>query len=130
MEEKELVAEYRASKELMESLEEQLKEAKDRFEKAQKTLVDDLKLRQATQTAKYDGLGRVTLKKPIVGARSTDEDALFAYLKQIGREDLIKQTVHHRTLSAFVKESLENGTSDSLPVFIEYWFKDSTMLTK
>ena len=126
--ERELVLEYSQAKEEVESLEETLKKAKDRFEKAQAKLVEELQSKGASQTAKYDGIGRITILKPLVGARSINEDALFNYLKQIGRDDLMKMTVHHKTLSSFVKELLDAGME--IPEFIEYWFKPSTRLTK
>ena len=130
MTELELVQEYRRTKELVDELTDQLKEATEQFDKAKLALVDDLKLRGASQTAKYDGIGRVSLLKPTVGARSKDEAALFDYLKSIGRDDLIKQTVHHRTLSSFVGEVIDSGKQHELPEFIEVWFKDVTRLNK
>lgn len=129
MTERELVLEYRTAKDEVDELEEKLKLAKDRFDKAQTALVEELETKGASQTAKYDGLGRITILKPLVGARSLNEEALFEYLRKIGRDDLMKLTVHHRTLSAFVKERLENG--DEIPEgVIEYWFKPSTRLNK
>lgn len=128
MTEKELVLEYKLAKDEVERLDEESKKAKDRFEKAQAKLVEELQTKGASKTAKYDGIGTITLMKPLVGARSENEDVLFEYLKKIGRDDLIKPTVHHKTLSSFVKEMLENGKE--IPDFIEYWFKPSTRLTK
>ena len=128
MTERKLVQEYVTAKEEVEKLEDNLKSAKDRFDKAQTLLVEELQSKGASQTAKYDSYGRITILKPLVGARSTSEDALFDYLKQIGRDDLMRLTVHHKTLSSFVKEMLEEGKS--IPEFIEYWFKPSTRLTK
>lgn len=128
MTEKELVLEYSRAKEEVESLEESLKKAKDRFDKAQAKLVEELQTKGASQTAKYDGIGLITILKPLIGARSVNEDALFDYLKQIGRDDLMKMSVHHKTLSSFVKEMLDEGRD--IPDFIEYWFKPSTRITK
>ena len=126
--ERELVLEYKLAKDDLERLEDESKKAKERFDQAQAKLVEELQTKGASKTAKYDGIGTISLMKPLVGARSTNEDALFEYLKQIGRDDLIKPTVHHKTLSSFVKEALEEGKD--LPDFIEYWFKPSTRLTK
>ena len=128
MNEKELVLEYKLAKDEVERLSDESEKAKDRFDKAQAKLVEELQGKGASQTAKYDGIGRITILKPVVGARSENEDVLFDYLKQIGRDDLIKATVHHKTLSSFVKEMLETGKD--IPDFIEYWFKPSTRLTK
>lgn len=128
MTERELVLEYKLAKDEVEKLEDSLKTAKDRFDKAQIALVEELQSKGASQTAKYDGVGRISILKPLVGARSLDEEKLFAYLKEVGRDDLMKLTVHHKTLSSFVKERLEEGSD--IPDFIEYWFKPSTRLNK
>jgi len=128
MTELELVLEYRNAKEEVDTLEDKLKLAKDRFDKAQIALVEELQSKGASQTAKYDGVGKVTMLKPLVGARSLDEEKLFGYLKEIGRDDLMKLTVHHKSLSSFVKERLDEGSE--IPEFIEYWFKPSTRLNK
>lgn len=128
MNEKDLVLEYKLAKDELERLEDESKKAKERFDKAQLKLLEELQAKGASQTAKYDGIGRITIMKPLVGARSENEDVLFDYLKQIGRDDLIRPTVHHKTLSSFVKEMLEGG--QEIPDFIEYWFKPSTRLTK
>lgn len=128
MNEKDLVLEYKLAKDELERLDDETKKAKERFDKAQLKLVEELQSKGASQTAKYDGIGRITIMKPLVGARSENEDVLFDYLKQIGRDDLIRPTVHHKTLSSFVKEMLEGG--QEIPDFIEYWFKPSTRLTK
>lgn len=131
MTERELVFEYRSAKDEVDTLEDKIKIAKDRFDKAQTALVEELQTKGASQTAKYDGLGRITILKPLVGARSLDEDKLFEFLRGNGREDLIKLTVHHKTLSSFVKEQLDAGDDGiKLPDFIEYWFKTSTRLNK
>lgn len=128
MNEQDLVREYVQAKEQVETLEKQFKQAKDRFEKAQTVLIDDLQMRQASKTARYDAYGSISIGKPIVGARAVNEEQLFTYLKEIGRDDLLKLTCHHRTLSSFVKEMLENGSE--IPVFIEYWMKPTSRLTK
>lgn len=128
MTERELVLKYSKAKEEVEGLENNLKTAKDRFDKAQSKLVEELQSKGASQTAKYDGIGRITILKPLVGARSENEEVLFEYLKKIGRDDLMKMSVHHKTLSSFVKEMLDAG--HEIPDFIEYWFKSSTRLTK
>lgn len=128
MTEKELVLEYKLAKDAVERLEDESKKAKNRFEIAEAKLVEELQSKGASKTAKYDGVGTISLMKPSVGARSKNEEQLFGYLKQIGRDDLIKPTVHHKTLSSFVKEMLDIG--QDIPEFIEYWFKPVTRLTK
>ena len=128
MTEKELLQEYVIARESFEALEEETKKAKERLDKAQAILIDDLQSRQASKTARYDGLGCLSLNKPIVGARALSEEQLFDYLTKIDRKDLLKTTCHHKTLSSFVGEMLETGKE--IPGFIEYWFKSSVRLTK
>lgn len=128
MTERDLLKEYIDARESLEELEEKTKKARERLDKAQQILVDDLQIRQASKTARYDGLGCVSLSKPIVGARALNEEQLFDYLKQIGRDDLLRLTCHHKTLSSFVKERLEEGRD--VPEFIEFWFKPSVKLTR
>ena len=77
MTEKELVLEYKLAKDDVEGLEDNLKKAKDRFDKAQTKLVEELQEKGASQTAKYDGVGRITMLKPLIGARSVSEERLF-----------------------------------------------------
>lgn len=129
MTELDLLVEYKNAREEVELLEENIKKAKDRLEKAVLKLVDDLQLRGASRTAKYDGIGSLALRQPIVNARSKDDEQLFDFLKSVGRDDLIKPTVHFKTLGAFVKEQLEAGDAGiKLPDFIEVWFKPSVRL--
>lgn len=129
MTELDLLIEYKQAREEVETLEENIKKAKDRLEKATLKLVDDLQLRGASRTAKYDGIGSLALRQPIVNARSKDDEQLFDFLKSVGRDDLIKPTVHFKTLGAFVKEQLEAGDGGiKLPDFIEVWFKPSVRL--
>jgi len=128
MTERELVLEYKLAKDEVEELDEKLKTAKDRFDKAQAKLIEELQSKGASQTAKYDGVGRITILKPLVWARSLDEEKLFNYLKEVGRDDLMKTTVHNATLRSYVRECIEVGKE--LPDFIEHGFKPSTRLNK
>lgn len=41
--------------------------------------------------------------------RAADRDAFFSYLRETGNGDLIRETVHHQTLTAFAKECLRDG---------------------
>lgn len=128
MTEQELVKNFRVAKETYEDLTEQVKAAKEKMEALRDELVEELMEKGATATAKYEGIGRVNLLKPILGASSKDPDKLFEYLKQVGREDLIKPYVHHKTLSTFVKELVDEGKD--VPEFITYWRTNSVKLTK
>jgi len=129
MNEYDLVSKYRKAKETAEDLKDKSKEANSEFVKAQAELIEDLESRQATATAQYEGLGKVTITKPRLYASVSEEnkEQLFQYLSQIDRHDLIKRVVQPQSLSAFVSELMEGGTSP--PDCISYYMKSQTRFT-
>ena len=122
------MVEYKEAKSRLEAAEEAKKAATQDFEIIQSKLIEDLEARGASSTAKYD-VGRVSLEKPRLYASvlKENQDLLFSYLKDTGREDLIKPSVHHSTLSSYVSEKYEVG--ESLPEFINVSFKRTTRIT-
>lgn len=130
MTEQELVMEYRMTYDALEKAEQAKKDAAERFNKAKAMLIEDMEKRNATATAKYEGIGRVSLLKPELFARvdKANQEELYSYLNQIGRNDLFRQTVHHATLTSFAKEMSEKG--DPLPEFIKLSYKKVARLTK
>lgn len=128
--ERDLVAELKAAREQVEIISEQLEQAKKLETKAESALIELLEANGATSTADYDGLGRFTRTKDRLYANVTKEnqDKLFSFLAEIGRTDLIKESVAPQTLSTFVRERIENG--DKLPDFIGYYFKASLRFVK
>jgi len=111
----------------VEKLTERLKEAQERKNQHERTLIDALTSKEATSTAKYEGLGCLTLTKPKVKAscRKEFEEDLFTFLRDNGYEDLIKESVHHSSLSSFVGGQLEDGID--LPEFITYYLHQGVM---
>ena len=72
-------------------------------------------------SARYAGVGHVTIIEGAAFAsieKGRQEDVL-AYLKTLGREDMIKTTVHSATLSVFVRECLKRN--DSLPPGVTFY---------
>lgn len=130
MKERQLVADYRKAKEHLELLEKEKSEAQKAFDKVQNELVEYLESIGATATARYEGLGRVSLTKPTLYASvlKENQEQLFSFLESIGRSDLVKPMVHHKTLASFVEESLNEGSD--LPEFIKYSFKSTARLTQ
>ncbi len=118
-----LVEQFRDAKRRKEQAEEALRAASMEADKAERELIEMLEAKGATTTAKYQGIGFVTLTKPRVFASYPKENqgALFAFLKERGREDLIKEAVAPQSLSGFVKELLEGG--EPVPECITYYLK-------
>lgn len=121
--EQELVSQYKAQNEAVKELEAKLKEADKALEETKAKLTELMQAQGKERTATYEGVGYVSLIKPKVRANCLEEfkPNLFEYLRYIGREDLVKETVNPQSLSSFVKEKLENG--DSLPEFINYYLE-------
>ena len=130
MNEKTLVEEYRKTYDALAEAQEAKKAADSAFQQAKAKLIENLEARDATATAKYDGIGRVSLGRPDLFAQvdKANEDILFSYLKGIGRADLLKETVHWKTLSSFAGEMTQAGKN--LPEFIKLSFKKVARLTK
>lgn len=130
MEEKELVMEYRKAYDELERATKAKKDAENAFNTIKSKLIEDLEARDATATAKYDGYGRISLLKPELFARvdKAEQDNLFSYLHEIGRDDLFRESVHHKTLTSFAIEMSEQGKP--LPDFIKLSYKKVARLTK
>jgi len=105
-------------------------EAENDVLRAEAKLVEFMTEKGVKSTAKYEGLGMAILEKPELFARCNkpDQEALFGYLTEIGRGDMIKPSVHHKSLSSFVGEVLEQG--GELPEFIQYGFKQTVAIRK
>jgi len=126
--ERDLVQELKSSREEIEKLDEKLKTAKERELKAEAALIELMEANSAEATGHYEGLGHFKLMKPRLYASVTKEnqEKLFGFLQEIGRDDLIKTTVMPQTLSTFVKERIENG--EGIPPFVSYYLKPSLRL--
>ena len=57
-----------------------------------------------------------------------DNDVLMRYLKDNGAESLIKETIHHGTLTAHVKECLEN--KNIIPDGVDVYIKPEVRIRK
>jgi len=124
--EKDLVLRFKVTDKTVDDLELKLKTAKQDRNKAESALIEFLEANSAVATARYDGLGYAKMMKPRLYANCTkeNEDQLFKYLKKIGREDMIKQTV--TGLNTFVSEFVETG--EPVPEFIGYYLKTSVRI--
>lgn len=123
--ERDLVIAYRDAKLKKEKLVGELDKASIECDRAEIALMELLQANNATSTAKYDGIGYVSLAKPQLYAscKKDNEESLFVFLSSQGRDDLIRRAVNSRSLSGFVKELLEQGSK--VPEFISYYLKPS-----
>lgn len=90
--------------------------AQNRFDELRKRLVPDLL--EAAGLVKPDGTAsvthasgaRVNLRHEVMAyVKVADQPTFFAWLRDHGAGDLIKETVNTQTLKAWAKEQLENG---------------------
>ena len=130
MDEKKLVMDYVKTYDALNEANDAYDKAKDAHDIAKTALIESLEARSATATAKYDGYGRVSLQKPELYAsvKKENEDALFSYLRGVHRDDLIKPSVHWKSLSSFAGEMTNLGKP--LPEFITVSYKKVARLTK
>ena len=126
--EKDLVIQFKNAKEKRDALKDELKQAQEEYEKTEFVLIEFLESISAISTAKYEGIGYVQIQKPRLYASCREENikALFDFLKEQGREDLIKTTVLPQSLSSFTSECIESGLE--IPECITYYLKPSVRL--
>ena len=126
--ERDLVVQFKCAKEKREALKDELKQAQEEYEKTEFAVIEYLESNSAISTAKYEGLGYAQIQKPKLYASCKEENLqeLFDFLKDHGREDLIKTTVLPQSLSSFTSECVENG--DEIPECISYYLKPSLRL--
>lgn len=123
--ERELMIKFSDAKKRKDEAKLELENANAEYEQIEAALIEALQARNAESTAKYEGIGFVSLVKPRLYARfdKENEERVFEFLKQEGREDLVKNTVNTQSLSGYIGERLEAGLS--FPDFIKYYLKPS-----
>lgn len=121
-----LVEEYVTARSKYEQLDAARKEANELYRDAVGKLAEFMTA-NALKSLKYEDLGAVTLKEPIVrpNVLKENEDKLFAYVREIGRGEVIKENIHHLTLGALIRDVLAEGKE--LPEFVGYYLEPSLM---
>ena len=125
-----LLVKVKAAREAYKAADDARKAAGEALDIAEGKLVEFMTDKDIKSTAKYEGIGFASLDRPELFARCNvpDQEKLFTLLNSVGRTDLIKSTVHHKSLSGFVKEMLEQG--QAVPEFIQYGFKQTLKVYK
>jgi hypothetical protein len=126
--ERDLVLQFKCAKEKRDAVKESLKLAQEEYEKTEFALMEFMESNSAVSTAKYEGIGYAQIQKPRLYASCKEEnmERLFGFLKEQGREDLIKTTVLPQSLSSFTSECIETGAE--VPEFVSYYLKPSIRL--
>ena len=127
MDERKIVLDLRMSRLKVKALEEELKEAKNEEMKKEHDLIEHLESIGAEESATYEGV-RVALQKPRLFASflKDNEEKVFEFVNNQGRSDLIKQTIHSSSLSAWVKERIEAG--EEIPGCINFYLQPSVRI--
>lgn len=105
-----------------------LKEVNRKLMEAEQKLYEALTAEDKLTTATYEKLGYATLVKPAVRAwySKENEGDVFSFLREEGREDMIKLTVNNKSLCSFLRDRLEDGKPISK--FIEYFLQPRVWL--
>lgn len=126
--ERELVEKLRDAKERKARAEAEFELAKETLYKVENELIELLDDQGKKSTAKYEGLGYVTIPKGRIYAsfiEGQEEIALLEIDRSFGRGDMIKRTVHVASLSSFVKELIEKNSP--LPKGVTFYERRGTM---
>ncbi len=114
----ELADEMRAEKETIDQLEAEVKVHKDRYNELRNVLIPDkMKTLGVVNAAGKGGFtfrgGKIHLETTVSASCSKDNEAVFfAWAKENGAADIIKQTVNAQTLSAMIRERRADGLED------------------
>ena len=128
--ERELLESFKKLKEDYEQIEEIKSKAYHALEKAKRELAEYLEDSGKEKTAEYKDIGHATLLEPTpMGSYlKENEDRIYAWVRSIDREDVIRPTIHWRTLSSLIKECREHGIE--LPVQMDVYDKPNIRLMK
>ncbi len=126
--EKTLVSNYKKAKEKLTVKNKEAQEAKTDALKIEDELINLMVDKDIIRTAKYAGIGFVTLNKPKVRASclEANKSKLFDFLRNEDRDDMIKESV--TGLDKFITGILAEGKNP--PEFVNYYLQNNLTLTK
>lgn len=119
--ERSLIEKFKIQKVLVDGLTTTLKEATEHLNNIEAQLISLLEDDGKSASARYEDLGYVVIIEGAAFAsieKGRQEDVLN-YLRSIGRDDLIKTSVHSSSLSTFVRENLKQNLP--LPSGVTFW---------
>lgn len=127
--ERQLIEKFKSAKDKKEALKLQLDKANEEFDDIEAELMQLLDDQNKKSSSVYVGLGHVTNVEPTPYAaiKPGEDEKLFASLKEIGREDLIKTSVNTSSLSGLVRQLLKD--KQPLPEGCTYYLKRRLQFT-
>ena len=128
--EKELLQNYVTARQKEENLRAQVSAAYKELESAKNSLVDYLNDAGKKSTGKYDDLGSVLITDPIPSFKVPDDkkDSVPIWVKEIGAGSVIKETIHHATLSSLFRERMDKN--ESIPEYVEIFYVPQVKYSK
>lgn len=120
--EKILVEKFKAAKEKKAAIELQLEEASKVYNDIEDELIRFLEEDgNRKKTSVYRGMGWVTIVDKALSASIEEgrQDDVLTFVRNIGREDMIKTSIHSKTLSSFVEGLLQ--ANQELPPGVTFY---------
>ena len=113
------------SREKIERLKTDLDAAKDDKIEAERKLIElmDLTGEKSVKLETHYGLQLVVRRETLyVSVNKDDQEKLLLWVdEECGRPDMIKQSVHNKTLQSFIDQRIKDG--DPVPPFVKMFFK-------
>ena len=127
--ERQLIESFVTLEQLKDKLSLQLKETQEKIDSTEAELMQLLDDQNKKSSSTYIGLGHVTCVDPTPYARieKGQESLLFASLREMGREDMVKETVNTNSLSVLVRECIKNAKA--IPSGCSYYLKRRLQFT-
>lgn len=127
--ERQLIEQFAQLKDQKSKLTKELETVNEKHDKIEAELMQLLDDQNKKTSPVYRDLGHVTCVEPTPYAaiKAGEEEKLFASLREIGREDLIKTTVNSSSLSGLVRQCLKDKMP--LPEGCTYYLKRRLQFT-
>ena len=121
VDEKILIAQLMDQKAAVDQYATALKIATEKFEHVEAQLISLLEDDGKSASARYEGLGHVCIVEGAAFAsiEKGRQEEVMEFVKSIGREDMIKTSIHSSTLSTFVREQLKRN--EALPPGVTFY---------
>jgi hypothetical protein len=130
VDEKILIAQFMDAKSAVDQYNNALKIATEKLDHIEAQLISLLEDDGKTASARYEGLGHVCIVDGAAFAsiEKGRQEEVMDFVKSIGREDMIKTSIHSSTLSTFVRECLKRN--DPLPPGVTFYKPKTLRLYK
>lgn len=127
---RELVEEMQALKTEIDDLKEVLAEKQKRYDQLRRHEIPDAMDALGVDKITFEGIGTV-FTTPQLQVSVRDMPMVVEKLKEMGHEEMVKETVHPSTLKAFIKELVQEG--EEVPFdesLVATWFYDQATIRK